>query len=238
MTARADLDLHVGHAAHAEDQRWPARGEHHGVADDHVIGAQLLAMRRDPRREVGRADLLFTLEEQDQVDRQTGGLQRRFGGGDLEHDLGLVVRGAAGHEVVAHPRQLERRRAPLGKRIGGLDVVVRVDQERRSVRARMMAPDYERVSGGLFDRRLEPRHRHASAHPSRGLAHFFRASGVGGDARNGDELREVVVKALEVVRDPGIGRRRHSCAQGTGEGQPFNLRLGGCGTRGALSCLS
>ena len=122
------------------------------------------------------------------------GRQGRFGGGDLEDDLRLVVGGAPGDEVVALPGQRERGRAPFVEGVGGLHVVVRVHQQRGRVGARLVPAHHQGVAVGVDHGGLQARPRHASATQDAAAAHVVPVRRIGGDAGDGDEFGEVARK--------------------------------------------
>jgi hypothetical protein len=75
------------------------------------------------------AALLLALDDEVDVQRRPAvGVEHRFVRLEEREDLPLVVHRAAGVQVRAADRRLERRGDPLVERVGGLDVVVPVDQ--------------------------------------------------------------------------------------------------------------
>ena len=138
----AEVDRHraVGALRRRGDDdaaRPPHRRQHLGILEDVV--------------EMGRADLLLALGEQDEVDRQA--LVRRLEGVQRgeEGALGplLVDRAAAADraaERVVEDPPLERRRGPLG-RIELLDVVHEIDAD-GALRARVQHAEHGRDAAG------------------------------------------------------------------------------------------
>ena len=83
-------------------------GQHDGV------GAQLLAVPLEDRREAVGADLLLALDEDGDPDRQLAAVRAQ--GGDVGHDPGLVVGDAAGVDPAVPLGRLERRAVPVRRR--------------------------------------------------------------------------------------------------------------------------
>ncbi len=130
-----DVDLRVHQAAQAERDGRHVAFEEPGVADDRDIGDETLALRGEPRAEVGRAGFLLALEQVLDVDRQPPARREQATGRhQVGVDLALVVGCAAGQHPVTHDDRLERRRGPQLERIHRLDVVVPVDDDGRCVR--------------------------------------------------------------------------------------------------------
>ena len=98
-------------------------GQHDGV------GAQLLAVPLEDRRQAVGADLLLALDEDRDADRQLAAVRAQ--GRDVGHDPGLVVGDATGVDPAVPLGRLERRGVPVGGVAGRLDVVVGVEQDRR-----------------------------------------------------------------------------------------------------------
>ena len=108
MGERADLDVEPDQAAQAGGQGRDADVPVAAVGDHDHVGAQLVEVLLQQRREAVGADLLLALDEHHDVDREVVAVdpQRAEVGGDA----GLVVGGAAGVEA--------RRRARSGSNGG------------------------------------------------------------------------------------------------------------------------
>lgn len=116
-------------------------------------------MGLDEGEEVRGRDLLLTLREEDDVHGEgtpprEGELERL----DVEVELRLVVRRAAGMDAAVTDLRLEGRGAPLLERFRRLDVEVPVDEEGRGLGAGAPPlPDRYRMAGRLEELGLESR---------------------------------------------------------------------------------
>ena len=99
------------------------------VGDHDDVAGQRVAVLLQERGEGGRAGLLLALDEQRDADRRAAveGAQH----GEVGHDAGLVVGGAAGVEAAVPLGGLERGAGPQLVAAGRLDVVVGVEQHGR-----------------------------------------------------------------------------------------------------------
>lgn len=111
-----------------------------GVANEHEIGFELVAILGEEVRERRRAALFFALDQHRNGDRQ---IARNLFPGPCRleegHQLTLVVFGAPSDDHVAVARlirdaRLERRRLPEIKRIRRLYVIMAVEQDVRHIR--------------------------------------------------------------------------------------------------------
>ena len=83
------------------------------------------------------AHFLLAFDEELQVDRQTAPFGPDAASGfDLHQDLALVVGRPSGQQLVADHHRFEGGRRPLGQGVDGLHVVVTIDKDGGSVRAR------------------------------------------------------------------------------------------------------
>ena len=127
----ADFDLGVDHAAQADAEGGDAGGEHFGVGDEGDVGLELVGVLADEGGDAFAADFFFALEDDADVDGELAFVrgEEGFKGFDVHPDLALVVDGAAGVEIAVALGGLERGRDPLVERLGGLDVVVAVEED-------------------------------------------------------------------------------------------------------------
>ena len=122
--------LEVGQTFEAVGDRGHAGGELAGVGDDRVIAAELRRVRRDVGFQVRAADLFLAFDQELDVHRQAAaGLEPGFGGLEVGEHLPLVVGRAAGVEVAVADGRLERGGEPGLERLGGLNVVMAVDED-------------------------------------------------------------------------------------------------------------
>src|SRR5262249_6963195 len=147
-----ERQLDVGDAARAEEDLHLPRLVNGAVAEEPEIGLQEVRVLPEHVPEVRRADLLLAFAEELQVDgqRDTGGLEGVEGREDADDRRLVVARGAGVEPRLRSERALprapryvlpavldrtiaqrrrERRARPL-RRVDGLAVVVRVDDER------------------------------------------------------------------------------------------------------------
>ena len=151
------------------------------------------------------ADLLFPFGDHDDIHGKLlprGEMRlERF---HVQEELAFVVHRSAREDVSVAHRRLERRRRPQLERLGGLNVVVAVDENRR--RSRRISPlaDDDRVAGSRIDLR-----RHADL-VERCLHPLGRASRVGvvirfrADARDAEKLEQLVVDSRVVVGEKSL----------------------------------
>src|SRR5690606_32081712 len=130
----------------------------------------------------------------------------RLVGAEEAEDLPLVVRGAAGKEVAVADGGLERWRVPLAHRVHRLDVVVTVDEQGgRAGDGRGLRPDH-RVAAALEqvdDGTAEPAQ--VIDEPGGGAAAVLRVGRQGADARNREELGELLEETgLLAGREAGV----------------------------------
>ncbi len=123
----ADCYFRVAETTQRRVDGWPARRDVRHVRNDHGIGANALRLALDQIEQNFGAVLLLTLDQEPEVDRGVGGIDRL----QQAEDLPLVVGRAAGVELAVALCRLERWSRPLGERVRRLHVVVSVDQQRR-----------------------------------------------------------------------------------------------------------
>ena len=123
------LDVGPHQAAQRGRERGLADVPVAGVGDDDHVGAQLVVVLLEQRRQRVRADLLLALDEHHDVDRKRVAV--RPDRAQVRDDPGLVVCGTAAVEPLTALGRLERRRVPVGRVVLGLHVVVGVEQHGR-----------------------------------------------------------------------------------------------------------
>ena len=146
--------------------------------------------------EAGAADLLLSLEEEADVERKLAALgEEGLRHQDRDQQRALVVGGAARVDPpVAHAR-LERRASATRLVVsGGLDVVVAVDEDRRSARPAQPLADDDGLAVRLDD--LAGRETEPPGEPVRRPPHVVRVGGLPADARDAQELGELAQVAL------------------------------------------
>ena len=131
---------------------------------------------------------------------------------DVQVKLALVVDRTAGEELAVADGRLEGRRGPQLEGLGGLHVVVAIDEDRlRAGRCTAVLGEDDRVArrgehlGGEADARA------LGGEPLGGAARVGVVFGAGADARDAQEGEELVAdagavrsqKGVEVARDGG-----------------------------------
>ena len=201
--AHADVDAHQ--AAQAGGQRGDADVPVAAVGDHDDVGAEVLAVLRQQVGQGVGADLLLALDEHRHADAEV--VAERADRGQVGHDPGLVVGGAAAEEPAVALGRLEGRRVPLGVVVLGLHVVVGVEQHRRPALGRGLAGQHGRraaVLAGADDADvLEGLGAEQRGHRLGAALHLRRPRGVGADRLDPDEVLEVLADPGQLGGDPG-----------------------------------
>src|SRR5262245_6641416 len=135
-----------------------------------------------------RADRLLELPQEADVHRRT--VADRIGGTPQGGERWTLVVGRAAREVAVAPAgEAERIGAPL-RTVGGLDVEVVVDGDRRPRGITREGSGDERMPAGLEDLRLAAARADVRRRALGGAAHVALPDGLDGDARDLDELGE------------------------------------------------
>jgi hypothetical protein len=192
-SSRPDRDAEPDHAARADEERGHAAPLEARVEDDARVRAPVVG--RDPVDDRVAADLLLAVAGDPDVHRkrtlraeQRGGLQQRI-------ELALVVGDAARVEPLAADRGLERRALPELERRRRLDVEVPVDENRRRPVGAAGGPqlaDDERTFAVGNEVGLTARGENEVAYPLAREDDVARVGGLGADARDAQELGELV----------------------------------------------
>ena len=132
------------------------------------------------------------------------GLEPRLDGLQMREHLALVVGGAAGVEVAVADGRLERGREPRLERLGRLDVVMAVDQDRRLAGCTQPLGIDDRVLLGFDQLGLEAHGRQVVADQGRGPARVGVVVGLGADARNPDQGLELLLEIAPMRLEVGI----------------------------------
>src|SRR5690606_27797504 len=129
-------------------------------------------------------------------------------------DAGLVVARAAPVDLAVAHLGLERRAVPQLEGLGGLDVVVTVDDHRGQARVVVQAADDDGVPRGRQDAHVgDPGALHPRGGPPGGGRHVGPPLGVGADAGDAHEVHEVGDVALLAGGDVTQGLLQ-CCLQG------------------------
>ncbi len=199
----ADFDLGVDHAAQADAERGKAGREELGVGDEREVGFEIGGLGGDVGGNSLPSHFFFAFEEDADVERQLAVVgEQRFESLDLRPDLALVVDGAAGVEIAVALGGLEGRREPLVERIGGLDVVVAVDEHGGFARQR--AASRRRPADGLavsMRRTFSmPMRLSSAASKFGGAAAIVLVLGQRGDGRNAQQVFQFIEKTRMILR--------------------------------------
>gem|GEM_PF-6026521 len=187
---------------------------HAGVADhaDGVVGGscfKFVGVGGQERGQANAAAFFFALNHDGDVTRQEGvgvavGLERL----QKHHDLALVVAGSAGVELAVADRRFERPGRPALQRVGGLHVVVAVEQHPASG-----ARDHDRVGcggdddgvpaagAGGFD--VQAQLCTEVGNPGGGAVHVGFVGRVGADAGDLEQVDEPLDGGVGVVGEMG-----------------------------------
>ena len=181
------------------------------VADEHEIAFQLFAVGFEKGRKRGRAAFLFALDQHRDVDRQSArdglpGAERLEEG----HELAFVVFRTPrdDHLAVAgivREARLEGRRRPKLERVGGLHVIMAVEEDvgQLGIGGLAVVRDDHRMAGRRNDFGLrEADVRKGRGAPVGGLAAMVLIGRIGRDAFDPQEI--------EQPREAGVFRLRQS----------------------------
>ena len=123
-------ELHRSDAAQGVGKRRFVTGSHSRVRDRDEIAGKLLAVLSQEVGKIRATDLLFSLDQEDHIDRQNPLLAQCLGDPkDVGEDLALIVGGAPCVDPAIRDTGLEGMCRPPVERIGRLHVIVSVDQD-------------------------------------------------------------------------------------------------------------
>ena len=141
------LQLEIEISPHPIGDRGLLGAEHGRVGHHNSIGSKSLPIAGDKRHQISAADLLLSLENEFDIDGQAAsGPQIGLHGLHMRQHLPLVVAYAPPKKVFSADGRIERRRAPLVDRVGRLDVVMSVDEQRRPVGGSPPFAIYDRMA--------------------------------------------------------------------------------------------
>jgi len=128
------LDFDVGQPAQRIDDGGHLLAQDVRIRDHGHVCGQKVCVLANKRFQVGTAALFLALKDALDVDgRRARRLLERFYCFYVNVQLSFIVRRATGKDVVAHDGRLEWRGVPFFQRVGGLHVIVPVDEDRGSV---------------------------------------------------------------------------------------------------------
>ena len=200
------VDLEVREPAQRRENRRQPRREHRRVGDDHRVAGQHLLVGLDELGKVLAADFLLALGEDDHVHRQRAARREvRLERFDVEIELAFVVDRTAREDLAVAHRRLEGRAVPQLERLGGLHVVVAVDEHR--LRARLgLAPftDDDRVALRRMDRRVHTDLVQRLGDPAGGARRVGVVLRARADAGNAEEVEQLVAGARLVLGEKAL----------------------------------
>jgi hypothetical protein len=181
-----DAELADVHASQTVVDGGRLRTEHARVRIENEIAGQKVAVLFEKTRKARRAQLLFALYHELDIDRQRtrshGGLNRR----DAGHDLTLVVCRTPRVEVVAAHDRPVGIGVPVAQRSRGLNIVVTVHEHGRGGRSggQRLAVDRRVPGGGEHFDAGQPQSSEALGEPFGRALDVIVALGIAGDRRN------------------------------------------------------
>ena len=188
-----DADVEVADAARRNAEGGLAGSGHVPVEDDAGVAAALVRLEEVDDRVA--AGLLLPVAREPNVDGQRAFRGEQRSGLQLQIELALVVGHAPGIDPPVANGRLERRALPEVERRLRLHVEVPVGDDRRrpiGVLRRPNLSDHERVFLGLHDFRLATCRADEVAHPLGSAHDLARPRGIGADARDAEELEELL----------------------------------------------
>ena len=158
-------------------------------------------------RKTGAADLLLALDQHGDARWQAAmHLQPGAEGFQPELGLALIVHRAARDQAAAmRAVNLDRLKGWAGPEIqgvGGLHVIMAVEEQMRCLRARcVMMREHDWMARRLMDRGPEAKALQFSLQPRRGAPAVASMVGLGTDARNAQQGEEALARFIEMAID-------------------------------------
>lgn len=184
-----DVDFSVDEAAEAGAEGGEAGSEHFGIADDSGVGGEFFDVGGDVGFDVLAAGFFFAFDEDlDVAGEAAVAFDQPTERGEEDEGLAFVVAGAAGVDVVVFDDGFEGRGVPEVEGVGGLDVVVAVEEEGGLAGGEEGFGVDEGVAAGGFDEFDVGKDREFGGDPFGGAADVGGVGGVGGDAGDAEEF--------------------------------------------------
>ena len=214
--------LQARDAAQAVGEGAGARRDHASVGNGHDIAFQLVRVLLEEGFQIRAADLFFTFDEKDDVHRQIGvrgdGFAQTL---QMSHELAFVVRRAAAVNAAIADRGIESGRFPLVERLGGLHVVVAVNQNGAATGLMLVFGQHDRMARRFAQLGGESDAAELADEPFRAGAHIGTLGGVRGD-RGKTQAGEQIVESggihgaalFKERRDEGKRRAQASARRG------------------------
>src|SRR3989449_527613 len=199
----AHRDFGVTQAAQRRVDGGPLRGDVGHIGDEHDVRARALRLAPQQLEQHAAAVLLFALDQETEVDRRSS---RRLDRLEEAEHLPFVVRRPPGEQLGVAHRGLEGRRGPLVERVGRLDVVMAVQQQRRCPGYVRSDAPHDRMSAAREELYL------AAAQPPQFAGDPLRRGATigvvrreGRDRRDAEEIRQLAEQAIRVHRAGNLG---------------------------------
>ena len=179
-------------------------GQHPGIGNQHDIGGQLCLVVFHEDAQVLGAYFLFAFHHDFNVAGHAAPAHHHLQGLHVHVHLAFVVAGAAGVNLVVLDNRLEGRQVPQRVGVGGLHVVVAVDEHRGQGRVDQLLAVDDGVAGGLAQLYfVEPYFFEALLQVVGGPQHVALELGVGGDGGNAKPVEQLIEEALLVFFEVG-----------------------------------
>ena len=202
----ADGDLHAEIAAAVDVDAGPAGTPAAAVGGEQDVGGEEIAVVFEDDREGAAADFFLAFEQELHVDGEAvvGG-EPGLDGGDGDPEGRLVVRRAAGVDAVVLDGGFEGWGVPELDRVGGLDVVMAVDEQGGGAFGVEPVGVDGWVAAAIEELDvLEADFGQAGLEDVGGGGDAFCVGRVGGDAWDSDEVEQFFQQAGPVGFDPGF----------------------------------
>ena len=168
-----------------------AARHHPGVGNgNQITGERLFVLCQKPAQAFAAA-LLLALHQKNDVHRQVARLlQRFFHAQDVGQNLPLVIRRAAGIYQAVLEGGLKGGSRPLIQRVGGLHVVMPVNEQRPAARLACAARHHNRVPVGGINLRLQPHGAEFLFEPPGARGHLWRVLRIRRNALKPEKLEK------------------------------------------------
>ena len=186
-----DIDLEISQPAQAVGDGGHIDAHHTGIRIEGNIRLEQLRMFFEERLEILGADLLLAFEQELDIDRQLPAApHQRFDRMEGGKHLSFHIGGAAPEQQLAAHLRLERSGLPELERIGGLDIIMSIDQHGRRARLlQVFAIDNRMPAVGGHDFHiLDAESPQVGGHPFGGAQDFMVIQGI---RRNGRDLQRL-----------------------------------------------
>ncbi len=185
-----DPDLHGGNSTEGVAEGRISVGGHSGVGDGDHIAGEFSAVFFQKVREVAAADLLFSFDQENDIDRERSFLESFGDAEDMGQDLSFVVGRSPGKDPPIADFRFKWGRTPLRKGLRRLHIVVAVDQDRSLGGIAPGFSNHNRMPRRFFLAGLQsdaPELRHQ---PIRTSLQIVFVGGLGGNAWKAEKFQE------------------------------------------------